>query len=67
VAYDALAAAKGVGFGGYREYWLYHCLNRGIVLIPIVNMILTGPDTTLDDCDTLVQLWDETIANMYGK
>jgi hypothetical protein len=30
-------------------------------------MILTGPDTTLDDCDTLVQLWDETIAEMYGK
>jgi glutamate-1-semialdehyde 2,1-aminomutase len=67
VAYDALAAAKGVGFGGYREYWLYHCLNRGIVLIPIVNMILTGPDTTLADCDKLVQLWDETIANMCGK
>jgi glutamate-1-semialdehyde 2,1-aminomutase len=67
VAYDALSAAKGVGFGGYREYWLYHCLNRGIVLIPIVNMILTGPDTTLDDCDILVQLWDETLTSMYGK
>jgi hypothetical protein len=37
------------------------------VLIPIVNMILTGPDTTLADCDKLVQLWDETIANMCGK
>ncbi len=64
--YDALSAARGVGFGGYREYWLYYCLNRGVVLIPIVNMILTGPDTTLPDCDKLVQLWDEVITNMYG-
>ena len=67
VAYDALSAVKGVGFGGYREYWLYYCLNRGILLIPIVNMILTGPDTTLEDCDKLVQLWDEVVATMYGK
>jgi len=67
VAHDALSAAKGVGFGGYREYWLYYCLNRGLLLIPIVNMILTGPDTTFADCDKLVQAWDEVITNMYGK
>ena len=63
----ALAAAKGARFGGDREDRLYDCLNRGIVLIPVVNRTLTGPDTTFDDRDRRVRLWDETRAPRYGK
>ncbi len=66
-AYDAKCALRGIGFGGLHEYWTYYCLNRGVLLIPFFNMIITSPHHTAEHCVRVVQLWDEVIANLYDR
>jgi glutamate-1-semialdehyde 2,1-aminomutase len=66
-AYDPKYALRSIGFGGLHEYWTYYCLNRGVLFIPFFNMIITSPYHTTEQCERVVQLWDEVIANLYDR
>ena len=54
-------------FGGLHEYWTYYCLNRGVLFIPFFNMIITSPYHSNENCERVVQLWDEVITNLFDR
>lgn len=67
VATNAIDALRGVGLGGYHEYFAIFALNRGIVVMPWSNMLLTSPHTTVKDNEKFLEMFDECIATMLGK
>ena len=66
-AYNSLDAVKGIGMGGYHEYFTLFALNRGFVVMPWFNMVLTSPYTTEEDNDAFVAMFDECVARMLGE
>jgi glutamate-1-semialdehyde 2,1-aminomutase len=66
-AYDAKYALQSIGFGGLHEYWTYYCLNRGVLFIPFFNMIITSPYHSNENCERVVQLWDEVISSLFDR
>jgi len=65
-AYNAIDALRGVGLGGYHEYFAVFALNRGFVVMPWSNMLLTSPYTTQEDNDKFLAMFDEFIVSMLG-
>ena len=41
-------------------------LNRGFIIMPWENMLLTSPFNTKEDNDSFVEMFDECIGNMLG-
>ena len=66
-SYNCLDAVRSIGLGGYHEYFTLFALNRGFVVMPWENMILTSPYTTEDDNDRFVAMFDECVGNMLGE
>jgi glutamate-1-semialdehyde 2,1-aminomutase len=66
VAYNAIDALRGVGLGGYHEYFAVFALNRGFVVMPWSNMLLTSPHTTQEDNDKFLAMFDEFIVSMLA-
>ncbi len=41
-----------------------YLLNRGVLITPFHNMILVCPDTSVDDVDRLVSMFDACLAEL---
>ncbi len=66
VSHDIMHAVQSVGLGGYHEYLVLFALNRGFIIMPWENMLLTSPYNTREDNDAFVAMFDECIGNMLG-
>lgn len=66
-AHNCFDAFKSVGLGGYHEYFTLFALNRGFVVMPWFNMLLTCPYTTVEDNNKFIAMFDECVANMIGE
>jgi len=66
-SYNCLEAVRSVGLGGYHEYLVLFALNRGFIVMPWENMLLTSPYTTREDNDAFVAMFDECVANMLSS
>ncbi len=66
-SYTSLDAVRSIGLGGYHEYFTLFALNRGFVVMPWENMILTSTYTTTEDNDRFIAMFDECVGNMLGE
>lgn len=66
VSHDIVHAVKSVGLCGYHQYLVLFALNRGFIIMPWENMLLTSPFNTKADNDSFVEMFDECVANIIG-
>lgn len=62
--FDPLSALGGLGIGGYHEYLTLYLYNRGVSVLPLLNMYMLAPQTTPSDCDEFIGRFDEAVGNM---
>ena len=50
-----------------EEYLHLHLLNRGVLITPFHNMALMCPATTEADVDRHTEVFDEAVAELFGR
>lgn len=54
------------GFGGLHEYQMFYGLNRGIMKMPYYPMMMTSPQTSMDDARAFIDNFIKAIDNIIG-